>query len=187
MSSGSTTAAVVADGIVYVGTYSSGLYAFGASGTTNCSTATTLKTCQPLWTAAVNANALAVANGVVYAATNGGLAALDAAVPGNCPGTGAIKTCSISSLWTSAGSTYVNSGPWLTVANGVVYVTTSGGGIDGYDAAGSQTCSVSGTAKTCTPLWQDVPGYTSGGSSAVVNGVLFVSAPGSGDVYAFSS
>ena len=188
MSSGSSTAAVVANGIVYVGTNYSGLYAFGASGTTNCSTVTTAKTCQPLWTAAVNANALAVANGVVYAATNGELDALDAAVPANCPGTGAIKTCSISPLWTSAGSTYVDSGPWLTVANGVVYVTTSGGGIDAYDAAGSlNNCSVSGTAKTCTPLWNDVVGYTSGGSSAIVNGVLYVSAPGNGDVYALSS
>jgi PQQ-like domain len=185
MSGPSSTAAVVADGTVYAGT-ESGLDAFGAAGTTNCSTTTTLKTCAPLWTAPVVADALAVADGVVYAATNGALDAVDATAPADCPGTGTTRTCTLAPLWTSANSTYVYTGS-LTVANGIVYVTSSGGGIDAYDAAGSLNCSVSGTVKTCTPLWQDVTGYTGGGSPAIVNGVLFVSAPRNGDVYAFSS
>ena len=178
--------AAVADGIVYVGTTYSGLYAFGATGTANCSTGTTAKTCAPLWIAPINsAGALAVANGVIYAAAGSTLYAFDAAASGNCPGTGTTKTCSRAPLWTSAASTYVATGS-LTVANGVVYITSSGGGLDAYDAAGSLNCSVSGTAKTCTPLWDHVTAFTSGGSPAIVNGVLFVNAPENGDVYAFS-
>jgi hypothetical protein len=186
LSDGGATTVAVAGGLVYVGTEDGDLYAFNAAGTTNCSTLTTLKTCAPLWTAPVNADTLAVANGVVYAATNGTLDALDATAPGNCPGTGATRTCTLAPLWTSANSTYVDT-ETLTVANGVVYTTSSGGGIDAYDAAGSLSCSVSGTVKECTPLWQDVPGYTSGGSPVIADGVLFISAPGNGDVYAFSS
>jgi hypothetical protein len=180
-----STAVVVADGIVYVGDNYSGLYAFDASGTQNCSTATTLKTCEPLLTAPFNANALAVANGVLYAAANGALDALDAAVPTNCPGTGAIRTCSVSPLWTSANSTTVYTGS-VTVANGVVYVASSDGGIDAYDAAGSLNCSGVGTVRTCTPLWDQVAGSVGGGSPVIVNGVLYVNAPDNGDVYAFS-
>jgi outer membrane protein assembly factor BamB len=74
----------------------------------------------------------------------------------------------------------------LTVANGVVYVTTTDGGMDAYGAAGSLNCSVSGTAKTCTPLWGHATGFTTGGSPVIVNGVLYVDAPGNGAVYAFS-
>jgi hypothetical protein len=185
MSGPSSTATVVAGGIVYVGT-ESGLYAFDAAGTANCSTGTTAKTCAPLWIAPVNAGALAVANGVVYAAAGASLYALDAAAPANCPGTGTAKTCSRAPLWSSAAGTLADSGPWLTVANGVVYITSANGGIDAYDAAGSLNCPVSGTAKTCTPLWDNVTGFTGGGSPAIVNGVLYVNAPGNGDVYAFS-
>jgi hypothetical protein len=58
--------------------------------------------------------------------------------------------------------------------------------MDAYGAAGAVNCSVSGTVKTCTPLWDDATGFTTGGSPAIVNGVLFVNAPGNGDVYAFS-
>ena len=180
-----TTAVAVAGGIVYVGTDSE-LYAFNAAGTANCSTATTLKTCAPLWTAPVDADALAVANGVVYAAADGTLDALAAAAPGNCPGTGATRTCTIAPLWTSEDSTSVETES-VTVANGVVYVTASGGGIDAYDAAGSLGCSVSGTVKTCMPLWDHVIDAIADGSPVVVNGVLFVNYPGNGDVYAFSS
>jgi hypothetical protein len=185
MSGPSSTTAAVAGGIVYVGT-ESGLYAFGAAGTANCSTGTTAKTCAPLWIAPVNAGALAVANGVVYAAAGTTLYALDAAASANCPGTGAAKTCSRAPLWSSAVGTLVDSGSWLTVANGVVYITSANGGIDAYDAAGSLNCSVSGTAKTCTPLWDHVTASVGAGSPAIVNGVLFVNAADNGDVYAFS-
>jgi PQQ-like domain len=177
----------VADGVVY-STTESGLYAFDAAGTRSCSTRTTAKTCAPLWTSSIpGGGALAIANGVVYLANGSTLYAFDADVPQSCPGTGATKTCSNAPLWSSAAGTNVDTAS-LTVANGVVYVTTSDGGIDAYDAAGSlNNCSVSGTAKTCTPLWNDAVDYTSGGSSAIVNGVLYVSAPGNGDVYALSS
>jgi hypothetical protein len=56
--------------------------------------------------------------------------------------------------------------------------------MDAYDAAGTLNCSVSGTAKTCTPLWDDAAGINYGGSPAIINGVLFVNA--NGDVDAFS-
>jgi hypothetical protein len=185
LSAGGATTVAVAGGIVYVGTEDSELYAFNAAGTTNCSTTTTLKTCAPLWTAPVSADALAVANGVVYAAAIGTLDALDATAPGNCPGTGATKTCTLAPLWTTAGNASVDTGS-VTVANGIVYVTY-GGGVAAYDAAGSLDCSVSGTVKTCSALWDNAPGYTGGGSPVIVDGTLFVSAPGNGDVYAFSS
>lgn len=89
-------------------------------------------------------------------------------------------------LWASAARQHPPAGPSLTVANGVVYITSANGGIDACDAAGSRNCSVSGAVKTCTPLWQDVTCFTTGGSPVIVNGVLFVNAPGNGDVYAFS-
>jgi predicted lipoprotein with Yx(FWY)xxD motif len=185
MSGPSYAVVAVADGIVY-STTESGLYAFDATGTRNCSTRTTAKTCAPLWTASVlDGGALAAANSVVYIASGSTLYAFDAAAPGNCPGTGATKTCSRAPLWTSADSTNVATGS-LTVANGVVYISATDGGMDAYDAAGALNCSVSGTAKTCTPLWDHVTGFTTGGSPAIVKGTLFVNAPGNGDIYAFS-
>jgi hypothetical protein len=164
----------VADGIVYVSTTSSGLYAFDAAGTANCSTRTTAKTCAPLWIApAAGGGPLAVANGVVYVAPVGTLYAFDAVASRNCPGTGTVKTCSRAPLWTSAASQYAPAGPSLTVANGVVYVSSAYGGMDAYDAAGSLNCSVSGTGKTCAPLWDYFAGNNNEGSPAIVNGVLF--------------
>jgi PQQ-like domain len=189
MSSPGHSVVAIADGLVYVGTSDSGLYAFDAAGTKNCSTGTTPKTCAPLWIAPTAGNiggALAVANGIVDTIAGGTLYAFDAAAPRICPGTAAAKTCSRAPLWTSAAGPDVPTGPALTVANGLVYVTSANGGVEAYDAAGSQTCSVSGAAKTCTPLWDHVTGFTAGGSPAIVNGVLFVSAPANGAVYAFS-
>jgi hypothetical protein len=85
------------------------------------------------------------------------------------------------------------------VANGVVYVSSTGGGggLYAYDAAGSRHCLVSdtansGAAKECSPLWSGGAGTgltggvapeIGGGSPAIVNGVLFA---GSGTIYAFS-
>jgi hypothetical protein len=40
--------------------------------------------------------------------------------------------------------------------------------------------------KTCAPLWQHGNGFTTGGSPVIAGGVLFVNAPGNGDVDAFS-
>ena len=193
-----TAAPAVANGIVYVSNSLSGLYAFDATGTTNCSTDSTGKTCEPLWNApsATYGDAPAVANGVVYEITGGGkLAAFAATAPTNCPGTGTVKTCARAPLWTSAALTsgYLTSSP--TVANGVVYVASSGGGMYAYDAAGSLDCAASDTAnsgtsttaKACSPLWDVAgPGVVGGGSPAVVNGVLFINVTGNDTVYAYS-
>jgi hypothetical protein len=185
----STAAPAVADGIVYVDNALSGLYAFDATGTRNCSAGATGKTCAPLWNApsVLDGSALAVANGVVYDTGSGKLAAFDATATTNCPGTGTVQTCTRAPLWTSAALTsgYLTSSP--TVANGVVYVSSSGGGMYAYDAAGSLDCSVSGTAKACSPLWGAAgPGVSGGGSPAVVNGVLFINVTGNGTTYAYS-
>ena len=154
-----SAAPAVANGIVYVDNPLSGLYAFGATGTTNCSTNGAGKTCAPLWNAPSakgSGGALAITSGVVYETTGGGtLAAFDATAATNCPGTAAVQTCTRAPLWTSAplAAGYLASSP--TVANGVVYVSSTGGGggLYAYDAAGSLHCSVSGTAKECSPLW----------------------------------
>jgi hypothetical protein len=72
------------------------------------------------------------------------------------------------------------------VANGAVYVSSENGGTYGYDAAGSLDCSVSGTVKTCSPLWGAATDFGSGGSPAIVNGVLFINDTGNGTIYAYS-
>ena len=113
----------VANGVVYVGSAGNGpsLYAFSATGTTNCSG--TPKTCNPLWTADTLTAARvspAVANGVVYLGAgygNGGwLYAFSATGTTNCSGT--PKTCN--PLWISPtfGDDVISS---PAVANGVVY------------------------------------------------------------------
>src|SRR5437867_3875286 len=61
----------VAGGVVYVGSLDGKLYAFSASGSTNCSG--TPKTCTPLWTGATGnfvVSSPAVASGVVYVGSN---------------------------------------------------------------------------------------------------------------------
>jgi outer membrane protein assembly factor BamB len=189
-SSGPTySAPAVADGTVYVGTWYSKLYAFDAAGSRNCSTTATGKTCTPLWTATTPSGiggTPAVANGVVYTvSTDGMLSAFDAAGSRNCSVTGTARTCT--PLWTSAPgkSGYVTSSS-PAVANGVVYFSSTNGGTYGYDAAGSLNCSVSGAAKTCSPLWGAVTRFIGGGSPAIVNGVLYINVSGDGTIYAYS-
>ena len=65
-----STAPLIVNGVLYVATNQ--LYAFDATGTTNCSTNSTGKTCAPLWNApsATYGGAPAVANGVVYEITS---------------------------------------------------------------------------------------------------------------------
>jgi hypothetical protein len=184
-----SSAPAVAGGVVYVGTFYKGLYAFDATGSVNCSAGATAKTCAPLWTAPAPATieaTPAVADGVVYVAGgNGALTAFAAGGSGNCPGTGS-KTCTRAPLWTSATGALVSaSSP--AVANGIVYVSSTNGGAYAYDAAGSLRCSAGATAKTCSPLWSaPASGFSGQGSPAVVGGVLFVNVPGDGTVYAYS-
>jgi outer membrane protein assembly factor BamB len=61
----------VANGVVYAGGYGADLYAFSASGTTNCSG--TPKTCTPLWSGPTGQyfySSPALADGVVYATSD---------------------------------------------------------------------------------------------------------------------
>jgi len=179
----------VANGTVYVGSWNGKLYAFDAAGSANCTTGSSGKTCTPLWMAATSTSiggTPAVANGVVYTVSgNGTLDAFDAAGTKDCSGAATAKTCT--PLWTSGpgGGGYVTSSS-PAVANGVVYFSSTNGGTYGYDAAGSLNCTVSGTAKTCSPLWGAVSGFIGGGSPAVVNGILYINVGGNGTVYAYS-
>jgi outer membrane protein assembly factor BamB len=116
----SSTPAVAA-GVAYIGSLDGKLYAFSAAGTTGCSG--TPKTCAPLWTAA-NAGGVspvspapAVANGVVYAGSDGQLYAFSAAGTTGC--SGAPKTCS--PLWATGTSTSGATFSSPAVANGMVY------------------------------------------------------------------
>lgn len=183
------SAPAVANGTVYVGSWNAKLYAFDAAGSANCSAGVTGKTCRPLWTAATASSiggTPAVANGVVYAVSgNGTLSAFDAAGSTDCSGTVTAKTCT--PMWRSAPGTsgYVTSSS-PAVANGIIYFSSTNGGTYGYDAAGSLNCSVSGTAKTCSPLWGAVTGFIGRGSPAIVNGVLYINVSGNGTIYAYS-
>jgi outer membrane protein assembly factor BamB len=63
----------VANRVVYVGSSDDNIYAFSASGTTNC--AGTPKTCQPLWVGATGGPIYAspaIADGVVYIPSDDG-------------------------------------------------------------------------------------------------------------------
>jgi hypothetical protein len=120
-----------------------------------------------------------IANGILYVATNK-LYAFDATGAAGC--SAAPATCN--PLWTASTSGGPTSGA-PAVAGGVVYVGTVYDGLYAFDAAGSLKCSVSGTAKTCSPLWSAPgPGFIGGGPPAIVNGVLFVN--DNATVYAYS-
>jgi outer membrane protein assembly factor BamB len=168
-------AVAVANGVAYatladiVSSDGEGLYAFDATGNTNCSG--TPKRCAPLWRANFdyfreNGTSPAVAGGVVYVVDNDGvLRAYDAGGVAGCSGT--PKVCS--PLWT-ANAGQGNHAP--AVANGRVYVASSGT-VKAFDAAGTQNCS--GSPKVCTPLWTSPAlGTISRSSPIVANGVLFI-------------
>jgi outer membrane protein assembly factor BamB len=164
---------VTGNGVLYIGSDDHKLYAFDASGKTNC-TSGTPAACAPLWTGLTGGYIYAtplVVNGVVYAAsTDGLLYAFDAAGNTNCSGT--PKVCT--PLWTaSTGHGTIGASP--IEVNGVVYVNGSGS-ISAFDAAGNTNCS--GTPKTCTPLWTTSTGGPLLSSPAVANGMVYI---GSGD------
>jgi outer membrane protein assembly factor BamB len=155
---------VYVDGITGVGNVN----AFDAAGQTNCSG--NPKVCNALWTG-LGSGQLAVANGVVYAASNNGMVALDAAGTTNC--SSVTKICN--PLW-SAGGSY---GP-PSVANGVVYASFSNGYVYAFDATGTTGCS--GSPTICGPL---AVFPADGGTSqvAVVNGTIYA---GSSGVFAYN-
>ena len=187
-SSGPTYAAPsVANGTVFVSSWYGTLYAFDAAGSTNCSTSAAVTTCTPLWTATGLGSIggrPAVANGVVYVESPAGISAFDAAGSMNCSGAVTAKTCA--PLWGSGadGAGDPNSSP--AVANGVVYVSSTGGGTYGYDAAGTTNCSTADGVTTCAPLWSAVSGFIGGGSPAVVNGVVYINVSGNATIYAYT-
>jgi uncharacterized repeat protein (TIGR01451 family) len=171
---------LVANGVVYVGSYDFKLYAFSASGTTGCSGTPT--TCQPLWTASTGSNinaSPAVADGIVYVGSlDGKLYAFSASGTTGCSGT--PKTCQ--PLWTASTDSSLYASP--AVANGVVYEASYNGTVYAFDAKGVVNCS--GTPKTCQPLWTGTIGGGSFSSPAVAYGEVYV---GSSDdkLYAFSA
>jgi hypothetical protein len=179
----------VANGTVFVSSWYGTLYAFGAAGSTNCSTSAGVTTCTPLWTATGLGSiggTPAVANGVVYVAPEGGtLDAFDAAGSTNCSGAVTARTCA--PLWVSeAGGGGYATGSSPAVANGVVYFSSTNGGTYGYDAAGTANCSTANGVTTCAPLWSAVSGFIGGGSPAVVNGVVYINVSGDGTIYAYT-
>ncbi len=160
----------VANGLVYVGSGDSSLYAFDAAGILNCSGDP--KSCSPLWTAPTGGSITstpAVAGGVLYVGSNdGNLYAFDALGQTNCSGT--PKKCA--PLWTGFTVTLNGLGS-PAVANGVVYEQSSGS-LFAFDAAGVTNCS--GTPTTCTPLWSGSLFYSPFASAIVVNGFVYVGA-----------
>jgi outer membrane protein assembly factor BamB len=180
---GISSSPVVVNGVVYIGSTDHNLYAYDATGTTNCSG--TPKTCQPLWKAVTGSDiesSPAVVNGVVYIGSEDKkLYAYAANGQTNCSGT--PKVCT--PLWTATTGSFVVSSP--AIANGVVYAASFDGNLYAFDAAGKTNCS--GTPKTCQPLWK--AGLNSGGanvlsSPAIANGVVYIGSPND-DLYAFDA
>src|SRR5579859_6052471 len=150
---------VVANGMVYVGSYDHKLYAFDATCRHNC---------LPLWSFItgdqINSSP-AVANGMVYVGSNDhSLYAFDATCRCNCQ-----------PLWSFSTGQLINSSP--VVANGIVYIGSDDGKLYAFDAA---------CRYDCQPLWSFQTGGPIASSPAVANGMVYV---GSYDrnLYAFDA
>lgn len=151
---GAFTTPAIANGIVYLVSRESMLYAFRAGG---CGA----PTCAPLWTAPIASeggfSSPAVANGVVYVGSHDSkLYAFDA------NGCGA-PTCT--PLWTAATGGSIFSSP--AVANGVVYVGSVDSKLYAFAAAGCGK-------QACPPLWSAATGGAVYASPAVSNGTVYV-------------
>ena len=179
------SSAAVMNGVVYVGSLDSKLYAFDAGGTTNCGGSPV--SCNPLWTGVTPSgfsisSSPTVANGIVYIGSDDNFVyAFDANGETNCSGT--PKTCA--PLWADHTSSTVRSSP--TVENGVLYIGSSHDTLEAFDANGVTNCS--GTPKTCTPLWSGTaPGIIGAQDSvpAVANGLVYVGSR-DGNLYAFDA
>ena len=196
-SAGGASSPLISNGTLYdviAGT----LYAFDATGSTNCSPVPTTCT-TPLWTAsAANFDGMTIANGDVFVTDTHGVRAYDAAGSTDCSGT--PKVCA--PLWQT--STNSGSGPPFTpgsgspvVANGVLYVPGYGDGlapnlggalVAAFDTAGSKGCTVySGIGNICVPMWTTtgLPATTANaGSPAIAGGVLYIA---NSTLYAFDA
>lgn len=142
---------------VFIGGADGTLYAFDATGTTNC-TGTTPRTCAPLWQAAApdeyggigNLPAPAVTSSFVYYPVGDALDAFDPAGQNGCSGT--PVTCT--PLWTGDVGAAATDG-WPVVSGNVVYQAAGANpsNVFAFDAAGVRNCA--GTPTTCAPLWTD--------------------------------
>ena len=178
---GVSSSPAVVGGVVYVGSTDGKLYAFDATGTTNCTGTPT--TCTPLWTAttggAIFSSPKVVGNVVYVGSTDGKLYALDATGTTNCTGT--PTTCT--PLWTATTSGAIDDSP--AVAGGVVYVGSTDGKLYALDATGTTNCT--GTPTTCTPLWTaTTSGAITFSSPAVAGGVVYVGST-DGKLYALDA
>jgi outer membrane protein assembly factor BamB len=150
----------VANGVVYVGSLDSKLYAFPVGCRRND------WACPPLWTGKTGdliSSTPAVADGVVYVTSQDGKLYAFAA---RCGTGGAL----CDPLWTgrvAGGSARIAGSP--AVANGVVYVASTDGNLNAF-AVG---CAAGGA--TCAPTWSGVVGGDMWDAApAVANGVLYV-------------
>jgi outer membrane protein assembly factor BamB len=162
----------VSNGVVYDQSFN-GLFAFDASGVTNC--AGSPKSCSPLWTAPDGSSggfeqSPAVANGVVYVG-GGGVEAFDANGVVHCSGT--PKVCN--PMWTYNAGLVQASSP--SVANGLVFIGQgsvtgpTAGSFTAFDAGGVTNCS--GTPKVCNPLWAVPTNEPAMSETVVANGKIF--------------
>ncbi len=144
---------IVANGIVYVGSYSGKLYAFNAVG---CGS----QSCPPLWTASTRGiifPTLAMAKGIIYVGSfDHHLYAFNAAGCGS-------PSCS--PLWTATVQGTIISSP--TVADGKVYVGSDDYNFYVFNAGGCGSPS-------CSPLWTASTGGFVESSPAVANGIVYI-------------
>jgi len=151
--------AVVADGVVYVGSDDHRLYAFDAA----C-----ISACKPLWnylTPGVLDSSPAVAGGIVYVGSGDHqLYAFDAACRKSCE-----------PIWTYETGDVIDSSP--VVAGGMVYVGSDDGILYVFDAA---------CRKKCKPIWHFSTQDVVASSPAVGYGKVFVGSA-NGSLYVFSA
>lgn len=182
--------AAIANGVMYVSASDGNLYAYDASGSTNCSGTPTA--CAPLWTSSLGDTSgglsdttPVVANGVVYVLSSSEVSpytlyAFDAAGKTNCSGTPTV----CSPLWTASVNTaYAGN---LTVHNGLLYAVTNGS-MEVFDASGVVDCS--GTPKTCSPMWTTTPGMSldTGVTISSSNIAYAAGGPTGSTIYAFDA
>jgi outer membrane protein assembly factor BamB len=122
-----------------------------------------------------------VSNGVVYVGTSDGrVMAFDADAGTNCSGS-APKTCT--PLWASPSTTQaITATP--AVVNGVVYVGTQFGFVEGFDAAGNNGCG--GAPKICFPIWESVQVGAIKSWPVVTGGKVYIGSDDT-DLYAFNA
>jgi outer membrane protein assembly factor BamB len=179
---GSWSSPAVADGKVYIGGRPH-LYAFDATGTTNCSG--TPKVCAPLWQSDVSGDFFVssptVANGLVYIHANDQfLYAFDAA-------TGRTRwRANVESPPPFFDSSPAVVGGILYIGNTTYVCNIACGHLYAFDATGRTNCV--GVPATCAPLWTATFGPFAGtdASPAVANGVVYIDAT-DGNFYAFDA